>query len=249
MVKSRSDATSSPGLARLYFDFDGPQTRAGPQGRRPALRRPGRPADPPRTAEGRDDTARHRSRGDDRLQRVRALATRTALRSTCGTAPRRRRCSSHARRPPIPPLLPAAPAGRAIAAAMAPPERLVPRPLPHPLADRPVRPAAPVAARAVAAALAPPPLLIAHALSIPARIRLVRAPLRTIRRRDRATPGAGSRDAASGPGCDARDGPRRARRTASAVGAGAERPRRLFARSSARARRLTHRHRPGPRRP
>jgi N-acetylmuramoyl-L-alanine amidase len=66
-------------------------------------------------------------------------------------------------------------ASRAVANDLLTPERIVPRPLPHPLARRPVATVTPVAARRVAPVMAPPPLT-ARALRISPRMKLLRAP-------------------------------------------------------------------------
>jgi N-acetylmuramoyl-L-alanine amidase len=69
----------------------------------------------------------------------------------------------------------APPSPRAVAATFSIPERLQPRPLPHPLADRPVASLTPVPGRRVAPILAPPPLA-ARAMLPGYQVRLIRAP-------------------------------------------------------------------------
>ena len=251
MVKSRSDATSSPD-PRVSTSTSNASSR--PPDLQDAVLRfdgPARPADPTRTAEGR------RRHGSSSISKGRPSYTVFALYNpyrlaidSARTAPPRRRCSSHARRPPIAPA-----AGRARR----------PRDRCGHGAARAARAAAAAASarrpagrrrrhqwprRAVAAALAPPPLLAAHALErCPRAYASCAHPRRAIRRRDRAPPRAGARDAASGR----RDRPRwpPSRPPSLPVPSAPAQNGRggYLARSSARPRRLTHRHRPGPRRP
>ena len=253
MARSHSGARSSAARRASTSISNAREAAARPAGCRAPLRWARRPADSVRPSK---DQPRHGSSSISMGRRAtafRALQPVPARHRSASPAPRRRRLLvARQTSSPVGRTAGRALQSRAIAADRWCARALVPRPLPHPLADRPVAPAAPVAAQTRRTQRCSHRHRSSRGLLGLARgMTLVRAPhsradsaARSKRRlaQDLATQKPGPRSRL------ARDGPRRPAARRGAVGAGAERPRRLFARSPARPRRLTHRHRRRPRR-